>query len=166
MEAKVGSPERPLSDLGLLSYRSYWKDVLLQYLHKYKDAEICIKGKTPVGLSHLPSPSLLVCIAVTSCHTGISVDLRASSWKNGVVQGCWMSTGAEKNMAVLGRFKVCDQWCSPFFSKACKIGILHKMFWSWKYITWVFWALNKTVQQIVVVYQCTEVKINLCCVYI
>ncbi|KAL8570423.1 Histone acetyltransferase kat7 [Nucella lapillus] len=43
VESKVGSPERPLSDLGLLSYRSYWKDVLLRYLHKYKDAEICIK---------------------------------------------------------------------------------------------------------------------------
>ncbi|XP_076472732.1 histone acetyltransferase KAT7-like [Babylonia areolata] len=42
-ESKVGSPERPLSDLGLLSYRSYWKDVVLGYLHKYKDSEICIK---------------------------------------------------------------------------------------------------------------------------
>ncbi|XP_063434737.1 histone acetyltransferase KAT7-like [Mytilus trossulus] len=42
-ENKVGSPERPLSDLGLLSYRSYWKDTLLGYIHKYKGSEICIK---------------------------------------------------------------------------------------------------------------------------
>ncbi|NWU42452.1 KAT7 acetyltransferase, partial [Hylia prasina] len=32
VEEKVGSPERPLSDLGLISYRSYWKEVLLRYL--------------------------------------------------------------------------------------------------------------------------------------
>ncbi|XP_041370165.1 histone acetyltransferase KAT7-like isoform X2 [Gigantopelta aegis] len=43
VEQKVGSPERPLSDLGLLTYRTYWKEVLLNYLHKYSSSEICIK---------------------------------------------------------------------------------------------------------------------------
>jgi histone acetyltransferase MYST2 len=43
VEEKVGSPERPLSDLGLISYRSYWKDVLLSYLHNFTGREICIK---------------------------------------------------------------------------------------------------------------------------
>ncbi|KAM9746577.1 histone acetyltransferase KAT7-like isoform 1-T1 [Menidia menidia] len=43
VEEKVGSPERPLSDLGLISYRSYWKDVLLRYLNNFQGKEISIK---------------------------------------------------------------------------------------------------------------------------
>ncbi|XLR04707.1 hypothetical protein S83_070905, partial [Arachis hypogaea] len=33
-KGKVGTPERPLSDLGLLSYRGYWTRVLLDILKK------------------------------------------------------------------------------------------------------------------------------------
>lgn len=45
MEEKVGSPERPLSDLGLISYRSYWKEVLLRYLCNFQGKDISIKGQ-------------------------------------------------------------------------------------------------------------------------
>eukprot|EP00162_Nutomonas_longa_P008673 comp18709_c0_seq1/m.33949 comp18709_c0_seq1/g.33949 ORF comp18709_c0_seq1/g.33949 comp18709_c0_seq1/m.33949 type:complete len:398 (-) comp18709_c0_seq1:32-1225(-) len=34
-EGKVGSPEKPLSDLGLITFRSYWKDVILDVLKRY-----------------------------------------------------------------------------------------------------------------------------------
>jgi histone acetyltransferase MYST2 len=44
MEEKVGSPEKPLSDLGLLAYRSYWKGILLDFLLDYRQPTMSVKG--------------------------------------------------------------------------------------------------------------------------
>merc|ERR1712079_884732 len=43
-ENKIGSPEKLLSDLGLMTYRAYWKDVLLEYICNYPEREISIKA--------------------------------------------------------------------------------------------------------------------------
>jgi hypothetical protein len=42
-EGKPGSPEKPLSDLGMLSYRAYWKTCIFRQLQDVKDS-ISIQG--------------------------------------------------------------------------------------------------------------------------
>ena len=49
-EEKVGSPEKPLSDLGLLSYRSYWTRKLLTILKDYSLGDISIMELARVRL--------------------------------------------------------------------------------------------------------------------
>uniref|UniRef100_A0A8C5HCQ6 Histone acetyltransferase n=1 Tax=Gouania willdenowi TaxID=441366 RepID=A0A8C5HCQ6_GOUWI len=42
-EGQPGSPEKPLSDLGRLSYMAYWRSVVLECLHEVHDRQITIR---------------------------------------------------------------------------------------------------------------------------
>lgn len=64
-EGKVGSPEKPLSDLGLLSFRSYWTRVLLEILRQHqgnlsiKDISTMTSIKTEDIIATLQSLNLI-----------------------------------------------------------------------------------------------------------
>jgi hypothetical protein len=53
-EEKLGSPEKPLSDLGAVSYRSYWASVLLQELSTCTEASLLSIADLCYSTSMLP----------------------------------------------------------------------------------------------------------------
>ncbi|XP_071106625.1 histone acetyltransferase KAT6B-like isoform X1 [Haliotis cracherodii] len=44
IEGQPGSPEKPLSDLGKVSYMAYWRSIIIEYMHKVADDKITIKA--------------------------------------------------------------------------------------------------------------------------
>lgn len=72
-EGKFGSPEKPLSDLGLLSYRQYWTENLIELLLKYNETEerVSIEDITKaLAMTHLDVESTLMSLHMQIYHKG------------------------------------------------------------------------------------------------
>ncbi|KAM9926730.1 hypothetical protein OXX59_003028 [Metschnikowia pulcherrima] len=82
VEHKNGSPEKPLSDLGLLSYRAYWTDVLVKLLVERANPQLWREnnpqredkeGSPPPRSASGPSEITIEEIANTLCMTTTDV---------------------------------------------------------------------------------------------
>lgn len=62
IEGQPGTPEKPLSDLGQVSYHAYWKAVILEYLDKSRNNEI-------------------ICLDDISQETGNTIRVNLIHWK-------------------------------------------------------------------------------------
>ncbi|CRK92146.1 CLUMA_CG005710, isoform B [Clunio marinus] len=52
-EGTPGTPEKPLSDLGRVSYHAYWKSVVMEYLHEHRNSLVSITLiSEATGLQH------------------------------------------------------------------------------------------------------------------
>ena len=54
-EGKLGSPEKPLSDLGLLSYRAYWQEIIVDYILETKS-----RGRDEVSIDEIAQNTSIV----------------------------------------------------------------------------------------------------------
>lgn len=64
VEGKLGSPEKPLSDLGLVTYRSYWK---------MRVAKALLEITTPISINAIAKSTSMVCDDVISTLESLSV---------------------------------------------------------------------------------------------
>ena len=54
-EGKAGSPEKPLSDLGLLSYRAYWQELIVELILQQKSS-----GKDALSIDEISSKTAIL----------------------------------------------------------------------------------------------------------
>lgn len=84
-EGQAGSPEKPLSDLGRLSYMAYWKSVILECLYHQNDRQISIKKLSKLtGICPQDITSTL--------HHLRMLDFRSDQWVSHPLEYLWKIT--------------------------------------------------------------------------
>lgn len=122
-EGKVGSPEKPLSDLGLLSYRSYWSEKLVALFMEQMQANEG-NGETErrfaVSIDQLSKMTGFTCEDIL--HTLQAMDaLRYKRGQHVIVLGEKHLADFEKNKRKTNRLKIDPkalQWTPPVFTTA------------------------------------------------
>ena len=68
-EGKLGSPEKPLSDLGLLGYRAYWAETIIELLINTPDGELSIDDiAQKTSITHADVMNTCVFFVAESTH--------------------------------------------------------------------------------------------------
>lgn len=109
MEGKIGSPEKPLSDLGLISYRSYWKDVLLNYLCANSNLALSVKDiSQEMAISSYDIVSTLQALGMMKYWKGKHIILK----KQDVIDE-YVERMKRRNTALKEVDRACLRWNPP-----------------------------------------------------
>ncbi|CAK7289127.1 Histone acetyltransferase KAT7 [Vulpes lagopus] len=107
VEEKVGSPERPLSDLGLIS--SYWKEVLLRYLRNVQGKEISIKEISQLtAVNRVDIVSTLQALQMLKYWKGKHLVLKRQD-----LIGEWIAKEAKRSNSNKTMDPSCFKWTPP-----------------------------------------------------
>lgn len=124
IEGKLGSPEKPLSDLGLLGYRAYWQEVIVDMLIERE-----IEGTPMVSIEDLGQSLAMTTTDVL--HTLQNLNMLRYSNKNHVVvltDGVVAQRDKQKEKERVKGRRFIDperlQWKPPVFTAAART-------WNW-----------------------------------